>query len=105
MLGDDEEDEDDGEFTKKEIGFEDMMKYGFAQKESFGSIKCSTNEFGDPANGHHKQCFCESENPEPEVERCALESDKTDCVCIGKVYYGQKEVGEEELASFELMKA
>ena len=106
MLGDDDEDYDDEmEFSKKEIGFDDMMKYGFAQKESFGPIKCSTSEFGDPASGHLKQCFCESETPEPEVERCALESDKTDCVCVGKVYYGQVEVGDESLASFELMKA
>jgi len=81
------------------------MKYGFASKEAFGTVKCSTEEFGDPAFGHSKQCFCESETPEPEVERCALESDKTDCVCVGKVYYGQVEVGEESLASFELMKA
>jgi hypothetical protein len=55
MLGDDEdEDADDEEFSRKEIGFDDMMKYGFAQKESFGTIKCSTEEFGDPANGHSK---------------------------------------------------
>ena len=34
-----------------------------------------------------------------------MESDKTECVCIGKVYYGQLEVGDETLAPFELMKA
>lgn len=103
---DDEEDaEEQEEFSRKEIGFEDMMKYGFAQREAFGSIKCTSAEFGDPASGHAKQCFCESETPEPEVERCALEADETECVCMGKVYYGQLEVGDESLASFDLMKA
>lgn len=54
LLNDDQDDakkaEEDEKFTKKEIGFEDMMKYGFAEKESFGSIKCSQTEFGNPAS-------------------------------------------------------
>lgn len=42
------------QFSRKEIGFDDMMKYGFASKEAFGSINCSTAVFGDPASGEAK---------------------------------------------------
>lgn len=54
LLDDDDEEEaaEQEEFSLKEIGFEDMMKYGFAQKEAFGSIKCSSAEFGNAASGH-----------------------------------------------------
>ena len=102
---DEKEKEEEENFSKKEVGFDDMMRYGFAQREAFGSIKCTTDEFGDPAPGQAKQCFCEAETPAEPVERCALESEKTDCVCLGKVYYGQLEVGDESPASFESMKA
>lgn len=27
--------------------------------------------------------------PAPPVEKCAMEKDKTDCVCTGTVYYGR----------------
>jgi hypothetical protein len=69
-----------------------MVKTGWTSTLSNGDLLCQQNSFdGDPDYGHDKQCFC-AQDPEyelaPPVEKCALEKDKTDCVCTGTVYYG-----------------
>jgi hypothetical protein len=39
---DEKEKQEEENFSRKEVGFDDMMRYGFAQREAFGSIKCTT---------------------------------------------------------------
>jgi len=46
------------------------------------------------------------EHHPPAPERCALEKDKTDCVCTGTVFYGREKDpwDKEETLDFEKMK-
>lgn len=46
------------------LEFNDMKDYGYISITVDGSIQCSNGEFGDPAPGFAKQCFCEPEKEE-----------------------------------------
>jgi len=61
-----------------------------------GAIECSNAQFGDPAVGQKKQCFCERPKPPAplpkNVTKCGDEGEM--CKCKGTVYMG-KSFGEE----------
>jgi len=95
--------------SNKALTFAEMMKNGWTSTLSNGDLLCENQAFdGDPDYGFEKQCFCQEDpihEPAPPVERCALEQDRTDCVCQGTVYYGQQKCPYEgEQLSFEAMK-
>lgn len=77
----------------KALSFAEMAKFGWTSALSTGDLLCASNSFdGDPDYGHDKQCFCAADptyEPAPPIEKCALEKEKTDCVCSGTVYYGR----------------
>jgi hypothetical protein len=51
-----------------------------------GSVKCDSNNLGDPLSGYYKQCFC---TPSTKDTVCADGEGKT-CACSGTVTYGKK---------------
>ena len=60
------------------------------RKTGKGSIDCTTAEFGDPAIGKKKQCFCERPKPPsplPKATKCGDEGEL--CKCNGQVYMGR----------------
>lgn len=77
-------------FDDVPLDFNEMQEYGFISIGNVeGSIQCNNQEFGDPAKGFQKQCYCETQK-EPQVKRCAGE-DGT-CKCNGgNVFFGTLE--------------
>lgn len=81
--------------------FEEMREWKTVSQETDDWQSCSAVDFGsDPMPGFDKQCFCEVK-PEYEASRCADEGDE--CGCSGHVYFGSKQNGDKELASFNDM--
>lgn len=46
-------------FDETPLNYIEMRDYGFNSRQIEGTIMCNNAEFGDPAKGFAKQCFCE----------------------------------------------
>lgn len=79
----------------------DMFKHPWAEKEVFGEVDCSNDVFGNVIRNASKQCFCEPEIEGPTIESCGNEGDE--CVCLGRVFYGQQKIGSHSPITFDQM--
>lgn len=88
-------------FDDVPLGYIEMRDYGFNSRQIEGTIKCNNAEFGDPARGVAKQCFCEPDQ-EKQVKRCAGQDGM--CKCNkGNVFFGLVEVDGYAPAGFDDM--